>query len=119
MKKFALPLAAGLLLLTLAARAAPSPNTVSVVLAWDRTTSTNVITNYAVYFGSASRAYTNSVSSGTNLTVTVSNLPYSGPYFFAATAKDKQGLESDYSSEISLLLPVIPKAPANLRLAAQ
>jgi hypothetical protein len=46
-----------------------------VMLAWDRSTGTNVITNYNVYWGGASRTYTNVSRAGTNLTVSVRLLP--------------------------------------------
>ena len=43
---------------------------------------------------------------GTNLTVSVSNLVEGTTYYFAATAVDTNGLESDYSTEVSTLIPV-------------
>ena len=43
----------------------------TVTLAWDRSQGTNVITNYTIWQGVASRTYTNSVNVGTNLTGTV------------------------------------------------
>jgi hypothetical protein len=78
----------------------------NVTLAWDASPGTNSIANYKIYYGSASATYTNSVSAGTNLTATVSNLVQGGTYYFAATATDTYGLESDYSSEVSTTIPV-------------
>lgn len=43
----------------------------AVTLAWDASSGTNVITNYAIYIGGLSRTYTNRVNAGTNLTKTV------------------------------------------------
>jgi hypothetical protein len=72
-----------------------------ITLAWDASSGTNVIANYKVYYGVATATYTNSVSAGTNLTAFVSNLVLGATYYFAATAVDTSGLESDYSSEVS------------------
>jgi len=46
-------------------------NTPTVVLAWDPSLGTNVITNYTVYAGYAPRTYTNKVAAATNLTATL------------------------------------------------
>jgi hypothetical protein len=96
-------------------------NAGTVTLAWDPSPSVVVgtngggsytnyftITNYTVYYGVASATYTNTVLAGANLMATVSNL-LSGPtYYFAATATDDEGLESDYSSEVSTEIPLAP-----------
>jgi hypothetical protein len=78
----------------------------TVTLAWDPSPGTNAIANYNLYFGAASATYTNLVSAGTNTTVSVSNLVEGATYYFAATAVDTNGLESDYSTEVSTLVPV-------------
>lgn len=76
----------------------------SVKLAWDASPSTNVF-NYSVYWGPGSRFYTNSINFGTNLTCTITNLvPYT-TYWFAATAMDTNGVESDFSNEAKLVPP--------------
>ena len=72
-----------------------------MTLAWDPSPGTNVIAHYNVYWGSATRTYTNAVNVGTNLTATVTNLMAGPTYYFAATATDQSGLESDYSAEVS------------------
>ena len=86
-------------LLPLAARAG------TVTLAWDASTSTNVA-SYKIYYGGVTGTYTNSVSTGTSLSATVSNLLEGRTYYFAATATDTDGLESDYSSEVSTVVPI-------------
>jgi hypothetical protein len=78
----------------------------TVTLAWDPSPGTNIIVNYNVYYGAASATYTNHVSAGTNTTVAVSNLVEGTTYYFAATAVDDAGLESDYSTEVSTLIAV-------------
>jgi len=78
----------------------------SVTLAWDRSAGTNAIANYNVYYGVASATYTNVVAAGTNTTVSISNLVNGTTYYFTATAVDPSGLESDYSTEVSALIPL-------------
>jgi hypothetical protein len=65
-----------------------------------------VIANYNVYYGVASATYTNVVAAGTNSTVSISNLVNGTTYYFAATAVDTSGLESDYSTEVSASIRV-------------
>jgi sulfur relay (sulfurtransferase) complex TusBCD TusD component (DsrE family) len=104
----------------------------SVTLAWDRSTSTN-IAGYKIYYGTTSRAYTNTVDTGSSTNVTVSGLVNSTTYYFAATAYDTSNLESDFSNEVSytnvvLAPPAIAltspangaafTAPASISLAA-
>ncbi len=76
----------------------------SVTLAWDSSTDPNV-TGYKIYYGVASRVYTNTVDVGTATTVTVSNLLEGATYYFAATAYNSVGLESDFSAEASYTVP--------------
>jgi hypothetical protein len=71
----------------------------TVTLAWDASASTNVA-GYRVYYGTNSRAYFCVTNAGLVLTQAVV-LPHSGRWFFAATAYDTSGLESDFSSEVS------------------
>jgi hypothetical protein len=88
----------------------------TVTLAWDACSCTNVITNYTIYYGPASRVYTNTVDAGTNLTVSISNLLANASYYFAATATDEQGLTSDYSDEASMEVPTIVTQPQDARV---
>jgi len=70
----------------------------SVTLAWNGSASPGV-TGYRVHFGTNSRSYAFVTNAGLALTQTVL-LPRVGRWFFAATAHDAQGLESDYSNEV-------------------
>jgi len=70
----------------------------TVTLAWDASASTNVA-GYRVYYGTNSRSYFCMTNSGLMLTQAVV-LPHRGRWFFAATAYDTNGLESDFSSEV-------------------
>ena len=63
------------------------------------------VTGYNVYYGGATRAYTNVVSVGTSTNATVGGLLEGKTYFFAVTAHDDIGDESDYSAETIYLVP--------------
>ena len=72
-----------------------------VTLTWDANSEPD-LSHYVVYWGVASRAYT--VNSGNIGLVTTykCTLPDDGKvYYFAVTAVDDAGLESDYSNEVN------------------
>lgn len=79
----------------------------AVALAWDASLDPTVA-GYNVYYGVASRNYTNVISAGNTTSATVSNLVNGVTYYFAATTYTIDGLESDYSAEASYAAP-----PAN------
>ena len=85
-------------LLILVRAATPPPSNVTLV--WNRSPGTN-IAGYNLYVGAATRSYTNKINTGNSTNVTIGNLTTNATYFFAATAYDSNGLESDYSNEIS------------------
>lgn len=106
----------------------------SVTLGWCPSPDTNV-TGYTLYYGSGPMPtnyyspewvstngpcdgyytnkqlvvqflqYTKSQNAESNLTCVVSNLVRGIPYFFAVTAHDNYGLESDFSPEVSYTAP--------------
>lgn len=90
----------------------PTTNAPSVTLAWDAPVGTNVIVGYNLYYGSATKNYTNIVSVGKTNQTTIT-LARGKTYFFAVTDIDTNGLESDYSSEIFYSTKTIPSAPGN------
>ena len=78
------------------------PDTASpaeVTLQWYHSPSAAVI-GYKLYFGTASREYTDSVDVGYVTEHTFSTLADGAVYFFAATAYDPYGNESEYSNEV-------------------
>lgn len=76
----------------------------SVTLAWNAGTSSTVA-GYRLYYGGASRAYTNTIDLGDNTKATVSGLVAGATYFFAVTDYDIIGLESVFSDEITYTVP--------------
>lgn len=76
----------------------------SVTLAWDQNPETD-IGGYIVYYGVSSRNYTNAVNVGNVTTNTVASLVDGVTYFFAVTAYNTNGLESDFSDEVSYARP--------------
>lgn len=94
-----------------------STQAAQVTLAWDRSTDPTV-NAYSVYWGVATRTYTNHVDVPGNGTtsVTISNIVLGSTYYFAATCTATNGLESDFSVEVSYFVPSKPNAPQNFRM---
>ena len=104
------------LLGALPALADPTTNAPSVTLAWDAVNDP-IVNGYGLYWGVASRSYTNFivVTPQTNTICTVSNLVRNTTYYFAATSRATNGLESDFSVEVSYHTSPLPPRPENVR----
>jgi len=74
----------------------------SVKLAWDPSTEED-LAGYKIYYGYDSRNYNTSIDVGKTTTFQVTGLEYDQTYYFAVTAYNTSGLESDYSNEISYI----------------
>ena len=70
-----------------------------VTLAWDASRC-GCAAGYRVYYGTNARSYPFVTNAGLALTQTVV-LPRGGRWFFAATTVSTNGLESDFSNEVS------------------
>jgi len=70
-----------------------------VTLAWDPNAESD-LAGYKIYDGSSSHGYQFSIDVGNKTTCTLSNLEDGRTYYFAATAYDTSGYESEYSSEV-------------------
>jgi hypothetical protein len=70
----------------------------SVTLAWDASSSPG-ITHYRLHYGTNAGQYTFTTNVGLVLTKRIA-LPHSGRWFFAATAVDANGLESQFSNAV-------------------
>jgi hypothetical protein len=77
----------------------------SVTLAWNPSTDPNV-TGYNVYYGVASGVYTNKIDVGNVTNATINGLVEGVTYYFAATAYNILGVESDFSNETSYSVPL-------------
>ena len=80
----------------------------SVALAWDSSPSPNVV-SYRIYYGTAPGTYSQPFGQGVNVgnatTYTVTGLSSATTYYFAATAIDSLGDESQFSNETSATTP--------------
>ena len=70
-----------------------------LTLAWDASAS-SAVAGYRLYYGTNTRSYQFVTNTSLMLTQSVV-LPHRGRWFFAATAYDTNGLESDFSNEVS------------------
>ncbi len=79
----------------------------SVTLAWDPNPEPD-IAGYILHYGTSSGSYSNSVNVGNVTTNTVAGLAVNVTYFFAVTAYNASGLESDFSNEVSYTVDLVP-----------
>src|SRR4051812_31768310 len=76
----------------------------SVTLVWDPNSEPD-LAGYRFYYGGESGNYTNIVDIKNATTNSVSGLVEGGTYFFAVTAYNTLGLESDFSNEVRYDVP--------------
>ena len=76
----------------------------SVTLAWDPNPEPDV-NAYSIYYGNASRNYPYATNVGNVTTATVYGLKEGTNWFFAVTAMNTSGLESDFSNEVTNTIP--------------
>ena len=77
-----------------------------VTLAWDPNSEPD-IAGYILHYGITSGHYATSVNVGNVTTNTVTSLTANVNYFFAVTAYNTAGLESDFSNEISYMADTV------------
>ena len=79
----------------------------NVRLQWNPNSESDV-SGYRVYFGTSSGSYSQSVNVGKVLDYTLSGLSAGQNYYFVATATNVSGIESIYSSAVSIAIPALP-----------
>ncbi|HLZ53007.1 MAG TPA: fibronectin type III domain-containing protein [Verrucomicrobiae bacterium] len=83
----------------------PALSSQNITLAWNLVTNTD-LAGYEIYYGPASRTYTNNIILTGNVTnATITGLVEGATYYFAATAHSPAGLESDFSGELVYRVP--------------
>ena len=72
----------------------------AVTLAWDPNSPSEGIAGYRLYYGTESRSYTGMIDITSGTLKKVSKLAKGYHYYFAVTAYNEAGQESDYSEEL-------------------
>jgi hypothetical protein len=85
----------------------------SVSLAWDPSPDAGVV-GYKVYYGGVTGTYTNSAAVGNVTNATFTGLVNGTTYYFAASAIDASGFESDFSNETISIIPLLANQPPTL-----
>jgi hypothetical protein len=86
--------------------------TPSIKLAWNANPSQDVV-GYVLYYGAVTGTYTNANDAGPTTNAVVSGLIDGVTYFFALTAYNALGLESDFSAESFVEPPDADKCSPN------
>ncbi len=79
-------------------------------LTWNASTDPSVA-GYNIYFGNASRSYSGKLNAGKSTSYMVPNLTGGATYYFAVTAYNSAGIESSFSNEASVIIPLPVGAP--------
>ena len=79
----------------------------NITLAWNANSDPD-IAGYKVYYGTGSRDYGVNLTVGNFTSCVVSGLTAGKTYYFAATAYNTGGQQSDYSTEMSYTVPAAP-----------
>lgn len=76
----------------------------SIALAWEPNPEEDVV-GYKLHYGTESANYTAVLNLGTELACSLHDLPENITYYFAVTAYNNFGIESDFSEELSWTVP--------------
>jgi len=92
---------------------AQTTRTATITLAWDASDGAD---GYKIYRGTESRKY-DKVFDVKNVLTYKDVISADGKYYYAATAYDNAGNESDFSDEVSTIVDLTaPLKPANLKI---
>lgn len=84
----------------------------TVTLAWDANPEIDIL-GYKLYMGTVSQEYSQTIDAGANTTFPVGSLEFGTTYYFAVSATNNAGVESELSSEL-----IVTVAPPPLPLVA-
>jgi hypothetical protein len=92
-----------------------SAHAAQIHLEWDPPTNADgtpitTLAGYKLYYGPNSRTYPTNVTVGNHTTFTLDGLEAGTTYYFAVTAYDQAGIESEYSQELQATLEM-PESP--------
>jgi len=73
-------------------------------VSWDQNQESD-LAGYSIYYGTSSGIYDNIIDVGNDTSYTVANLDSNTTYYFVVTATDSSGNESDFSEEVSIVIP--------------
>ena len=96
-----------LLLVALLSLLMTAAHAAQVTVAWDANADP-AVTGYRVHYGTAPGNYTSHIDVGNATSCVISGLAEGITYYFAATAYDGSGHESDYSAAVSYTMPQAP-----------
>jgi hypothetical protein len=88
---------------SVAASSQPAPKG-SIKLAWDARPDISAV-GYEIYYGFDSLAYTHRAAVGNVTNTTITGLPEGRRIYFAAVAVDTNGVQSEFSNEVSAIPP--------------
>jgi hypothetical protein len=77
-----------------------SAHALGITLAWEANASSEGVAGYKIYYGTESQNYSNVIDVGNSTKRSVVNLKKGLLYYFAATAYNEYGVESDFSGEV-------------------
>ncbi len=97
----------GAIIFSLFTAVLPAAATQSVTLAWVPSADP-AVAGFRIYYGAASRAYTNYLVLGNVTNATITGLADATTYYFAATTYDNAGNQSAFSAEVVYTTPTAP-----------
>ena len=85
-------------------------NAGDVMVSWNPNSEPDLL-GYKIYYGTVSHQYSHILDVGNTTSYVVSNLMHDMQYYFALTAYDVHGNESDFSIEVSAYIPPLDTIP--------
>ena len=74
-----------------------------VIVMWDHAGNTNTISGYHIFYGPASRTYTNSVMVGYITNAIITNIPNNVTIYYSGKTVAPDGEETDFGNELQFI----------------